>query len=124
MYAMREIRKYAKMIAERFCPLKIILFGSYAYGSPNEDSDVDILVLMDCPRGTTSKAIQIRCAIDAPFPVDLLVRSPRTFARRIAWGDYFLEEIEDKGRVLYEATNEGMDQKGRGRFHQRPARTP
>ena len=45
---MRVIRDYARRVAERFQPEKIILFGSYAYGTPHEDSDVDILVVMPC----------------------------------------------------------------------------
>ena len=43
---MQVIRDYARRVAERFQPEKIILFGSYAYGTPHEDSDVDILVVM------------------------------------------------------------------------------
>ena len=40
------IRRFAHRIAERFQPDKIILFGSYAYGKPHEESDVDLLVIM------------------------------------------------------------------------------
>lgn len=43
---MRVIRRYTRAIAAEFSPDKIILFGSYAYGTPHEDSDVDILVVM------------------------------------------------------------------------------
>ena len=45
---MRLIRRFARQAAERFHPDKIILFGSYAYGTPHADSDVDILVIMPC----------------------------------------------------------------------------
>ena len=43
---MRVIREYVRRVAECFQPDRIILFGSYAYGTPNEDSDVDLLVVM------------------------------------------------------------------------------
>jgi predicted nucleotidyltransferase len=43
---MRVIRRFARDVAEKFHPDKIILFGSQAYGTPHEDSDVDILVVM------------------------------------------------------------------------------
>jgi predicted nucleotidyltransferase len=43
---MHLIRRFARQVAERFQPDKIILFGSYAYGTPHADSDVDILVIM------------------------------------------------------------------------------
>ncbi len=46
MVAKREIRSLVSRIASEFRPERIILFGSYAYGKPNEDSDVDLLVLM------------------------------------------------------------------------------
>jgi len=46
MVTRREINILARRIADRFQPSKIILFGSYAYGEPKEDSDVDLLVVM------------------------------------------------------------------------------
>ena len=43
---MRVIRRFARQVAERFEPERIILFGSHAYGTPHAASDVDILVIM------------------------------------------------------------------------------
>ena len=40
------IRHFARRLAERFQPDKIVLFGSYPYGKPHEESDVDLLVIM------------------------------------------------------------------------------
>src|SRR5689334_12151610 len=77
------IRRFVREVAERFDPEKIILFGSYAYGTPHEDSDVDILVVMPA-RNQLDQAVRIRLAVDAPFPMDLLVRTPENLARRIA----------------------------------------
>src|SRR5438093_7391272 len=82
------IRRFARAVAERFDPDKIILFGSYAYGQPHEDSDVDILVVMPA-RGEISQAVRIQMAIDAPFPMDLIVRTPEHLAARLAEGDSF-----------------------------------
>ena len=109
-------------IAERFKPQKIILFGSYAYGKPTEDSDVDYMILM---RGTRSedRALDIRMAIKFDFPVDVLVRSPAVFERRIAMGDFFLMDIKEKGKVLYEALDERVGRQGRGRLRVSNART-
>jgi predicted nucleotidyltransferase len=97
------IRRFAREVAERFQPDKIILFGSHAYGEPHVDSDVDILVIMPA-RNEIDQAIRIRLAIDAPFPMDFLVRTPKTMAWRLAEGDSFLEEIVTKGKFLYEKT--------------------
>jgi uncharacterized protein len=101
------IRRLAKEIAERFRPERIILFGSYAYGTPNPDSDVDLLVVTPAS-DEISKAARIHLAIDTAFPVDLLVRTPQRLARRLAWGDWLLLEIVTRGQILYEATDQGM----------------
>ena len=97
----RVIRRFARDVAERFAPEKIILFGSHAYGTPHEDSDVDILVVMPA-RNELDQAVRIRLAVDYRFPLDLLVRTPRNLAWRLAEGDSFLREIVSKGKVLYE----------------------
>src|SRR5436189_4153132 len=82
---MRVIRRYAREVAERFEPDKIILFGSYAYGTPHEDSDVDILVIMPA-RNVIDQAVRIRLAIESRFPMDLIVRKPKDLEWRIAEG--------------------------------------
>jgi len=104
---MRVIRRFARQVAERFRPDKIILFGSYAYGAPNADSDVDILVIMPA-RNQGSKAGRIRWEVPAPFPMDLIVRTPQQMRWRLAEGDSFHTEIVSKGKVLYEKTDQGM----------------
>jgi uncharacterized protein len=109
---MREIRRSARQVAERFGPEKIILFGSYAYGTPHQDSDVDILVIMPASN-ELSKAAQISIAIDPPFPLDIIVRTPKNMAWRLAEGDSFLREITSKGKVLYEKAHAGMGKSGR-----------
>src|SRR5438309_6675819 len=95
------IRRYARQIAERFQPEKVILFGSYAYGTPTPDSDVDLLVVMPA-RDQFSQAVRIAEAIERGFPLDLLVRTPRVLEQRLRWGDWFLREIVTRGKVLYE----------------------
>jgi predicted nucleotidyltransferase len=56
---LRVIRRYARSIAEEFHPDKIILFGSHAYGTPHEDSDMDLLVVMPA-RNQHDQAVRIR----------------------------------------------------------------
>src|SRR5262245_38634459 len=73
---LRVIRRYARAIAEEFQPDKIILFGSYAYGTPHEDSDVDLLVVMPA-RDPHSQAVRIQWQLSAPFPLDLIIRTPK-----------------------------------------------
>src|SRR6516225_3611839 len=98
---MRVIRQFARQVAERFQPDKIILFGSHAYGTPHADSDVDILVVMPC-RNQLDQAAKIHTTLLPPFPLDILVRTPHNMNWRLAEGDSFLREITLKGKVLYE----------------------
>ena len=108
----RQIETYAKDVARQFRPLKIVLFGSYAYGNPTEDSDVDLMVVMPKdPSGIRNrdKAIAIDSAIPATFPLDLLVRNPEDIAWRLEEGDCFLQDVFSRGRVLYEASDRRVD---------------
>jgi uncharacterized protein len=115
---MRVIRRFARLVAERFEPEKIILFGSYAYGTPHADSDVDILVIMPA-RNQLDQAVKISLDIDPPFPLDIIVRTPYTMRWRLAEGDSFLQEIMTKGKVLYEKNHAGVGAQSRKRL---PAR--
>jgi HEPN domain-containing protein/predicted nucleotidyltransferase len=102
---MRLIRRFARQVAERFHPDQIILFGSYAYGTPHSESDVDILVVMPCSDQLT-QAARIRWQIPAPFSVDLHVRTPKTIKWRLGEGELFLTKVVTKGKVLYRSGKE------------------
>ena len=93
-----------------------MIFGSYAYGTPNYDSDVDLLVLKNFRGSPNQQYDKIRLTIVMPFPVDLLVRRPAEVERRIRWGDFFLCEIMKNGLVLYDADNARMGELGRRRL--------
>ena len=108
---MRVIQHFVREVAEQFQPEKIILFGSHAYGTPHADSDVDILVVMPA-RNQIDQAVRIDQAIDAPFPLDLIVRTPKNLSRRLKEGDWFLREIVAKGKLLYEKDDARMVEKG------------
>lgn len=94
------IRKVSRQIGEQFHPEQVILFGSYAYGQPHRDSDVDLLVVMPA-RNQIDQAVKISLAIDPPFPVDIIVRTPHNLEWGLMEGDSFVEEIVSKGKVLY-----------------------
>jgi len=99
----KAIAGVVRQIAEKFHPQKIILFGSYARGNPQPDSDVDLLVVMETPLKEMQQAVRICLSIDYHFGLDLIVRTPRTLKERIAMGDSFLCEITADGKVVYEA---------------------
>ena len=115
---MRVIRKFARDVAKRFQPDKIILFGSYAYGTPNEASDVDILVVMPC-RNQIDQAVRIHNAIDPQFDVQVIVRTPYNLGWRLAERESFHTEIVTKRKVLYEEGNSGVGARGRSRLSRR-----
>jgi predicted nucleotidyltransferase len=98
---MRVIRRYARAIADEFHPDRIILFGSYAYGTPNEDSDVDLLVVMPA-RNQHDQAVRILWRLAAPFSLDLLVRTPKEMKWRLAEGESFTTTMVTKVKVLHE----------------------
>ena len=99
------IAEITRLIVEQFHPQKIVLFGSYAYGSPRPESDVDLLVVMDTPLRTIEQAQKIRQYLDPLFGLDLVVYTPENLAKRLAWGDPFLQEIVARGKVLYKSVD-------------------
>jgi predicted nucleotidyltransferase len=115
------IRRYVRQVVEKFHPQQVILFGSHAYGKPDTDSDVDLLVVMPAAN-QINKAVRIGLSVPAPFPLDLIVRTPENLAYRLKWNDWFLREIVDRGIVLYDAVDSGVAAKGRGRPSDRPPR--
>lgn len=100
---MRTIRAIAKHIADTFNPEKIILFGSYAHGKPSAWSDVDLLVVMDAPKGDPETSLEIHQSLPMlTFGLDIVVRSSHAIERRKKLGDWFLIDITEQGKVLYE----------------------
>ena len=103
--AEKDIEDFIARIAQRFRPKKVIIFGSFAYGKPIEGSDVDILVIMDTSLRSVEQALELRKAIKAPFPMDLIVRTPKQIEERLALGDFFVKEVLTKGKLLYETSD-------------------
>jgi uncharacterized protein len=91
-----------RRIVEKFQPYKVVLFGSYAYGTPDLDSDVDLLVVIDSDESMAQRIRRVTEVAKVRFlPMDIIVRTPAEMAQRLVMGDFFLAEILDKGKVLY-----------------------
>ena len=102
MISQIEIQAACDTIVREFAPEQVILFGSYAYGTPTEHSDVDLLVVMPIPESERHcKEREIRERIPHRFRIDVRVRSPEEITFRVAHNDWFLREILEKGNVLY-----------------------
>jgi predicted nucleotidyltransferase len=100
-----EIKAWCRRVALEFRPERIVLFGSFAAGTQTDDSDVDVLIVMPLARGQRDvrMAAAIRQRVQASFPMDVIVRSPRQIAKRLAQGDGFIAGIIREGRLLYES---------------------
>jgi predicted nucleotidyltransferase len=104
MYTFSDIKQYSKKIAKQFKPEKIILFGSAAKNRQQNNSDVDLMVIMEYKGRGVEQAFLIRKSIPATFPLDIIVRKPEQISKRLEAGDFFIEDIILEGVVLYERT--------------------
>ncbi len=79
---------------------KIILFGSYAYGQPTKNSDIDLLVVADTDKSFHERIQQARPLLPKGKPIDLIILTPTEYQKsRLA--NPLISEIESKGRVIY-----------------------
>ena len=102
MVTMSAITELSHRIAEEFNPEKIILFGSQAYGTGKEYSDVDLLVIMRFEGHPFDKSMEILNQVDPDFSVDVIVRDPVDAAKRYREYDPLIRDAFDRGRVLHE----------------------
>lgn len=104
---MIDIELIKQTIVEKLKPLnpeKIILFGSYAYGTPTENSDLDICVIKNDIKSRIDVKRQIRAALkDIRVPKDILVETEEYFLSHSDqnWINTALYDIRNKGLVLY-----------------------
>jgi predicted nucleotidyltransferase len=97
---LKLIRKVIRQIVESCHPQKIVLFGSYAYGKPKPNSDVDLLVVMRSRKRPIDREIEVSRSLRFyPFPMDILVRTPLEIRRRIQMGDpFYLDVVRTRGK--------------------------
>ncbi len=99
---------YLRVLVEQFHPQQVILFGSYAYGQPDEHSDVDLLVVKELEESVLKDKVQIRRAWwrmprrEPLLPFDLILVSPQRHLERLENAGGFYDEIIRKGLMLYE----------------------
>lgn len=101
-----QLQKITENLVRKFQPEKVVLFGSWAYGQPGPDSDVDLLVVKEA-----DDIRRLRREIDGsifprPFPIDLIVYTPEQLEQARNERDFFITEILTKGQFLYERRRE------------------
>jgi predicted nucleotidyltransferase len=88
-----------------YAPEKIILFGSYAYGRPGRDSDIDLLIIKQTAENFLDRWMTVQRLLNGlhrSIPLEALVMTPDEINQRLLAGDQFLKEILAKGEVLYD----------------------
>jgi uncharacterized protein len=100
----KTLPRAIKRIVSELKPEKIILFGSYAYGNPTPDSDVDLLVIMKTKAKEVDRYVAVSNLLyPRQFPVDILVKTPKEIELASKKrGNFFMREILTKGKVVYE----------------------
>ncbi len=98
----KEIKKVVDRIVKNYKPEKIILFGSFAYGRPAKDSDVDLFIVKNTKEPRTKRHLEVdRMLLDRDMPLDILVYTPQEIEKRISLGDFFVKNIIKQGKILY-----------------------
>lgn len=100
------VSEIVEKLRKEYNPLKIILFGSYAYGNPAKDSDIDLFILKNTNERRVDRFVHVKRIIYDPYrkiPVSPLVYTPDELEKRLTMGDDFVREIIEKGVVLYES---------------------
>jgi predicted nucleotidyltransferase len=104
---MIDINEVKSMIVAKLMPLdpdKIILFGSYVYGTPNEDSDLDILIIKNNYKDKWEEKVKIRNALKSiRIPKDILIEKENYFLSHSdkKWINTALYDAKNRGEVLY-----------------------
>lgn len=103
-----KLLPYLRVLIEQFQPQQVILFGSYAYGQPDEDSDVDLLVIKPLEQSPVREAAEIlrawrpiRWQGDS-LPFELLIETPANHSIRRTKRGSFYSEVVCSGLQLYE----------------------
>ena len=100
----KELQKITRKIVEKYKPEKIILFGSYAWGKPTEDSDIDLFIVKNSRKRKIDRERELRTVLFGNnFPaMDLLIYTPKEVEKRLFIEDFFVKQILSEGEILYE----------------------
>ena len=102
MQNQKEIQNIVNQIVKNYKPEKIILFGSFAYGKPKPSSDVDFLIIKNTKKKKVERIKDVLMQIKSNLPVEPLIYNPKEVQNRLSLGDFFFQDIVNKGKVVYE----------------------
>ena len=104
--ARQVIEDMVRKLVREYQPERVVLFGSYAYGTPDEESDIDLLIVKKTPERFIKRMVAVRRILTDPkrsIALETIVLTPQEVSRQLAKGDQFIAEIMEKGKVLYAA---------------------
>lgn len=102
--ARKVIQDIVRKLVAEYAPQKVILFGSYARGTPRPDSDIDLLIVKETSERFIDRWVTVRRLLSDPqrlIPLETIILTPQELAHRLEVGDQFIAEILEKGEVLY-----------------------
>lgn len=100
----KELERLIRPLIEKYEPQEIVLFGSYAYGNPTRDSDLDLLIVKETSESPFMRRVTVSriCEdLHRRIPFQPLVVTPTEIRQRLELGDPFFKEIHEKGLILY-----------------------
>jgi predicted nucleotidyltransferase len=101
-----KILEIVKKISSGYKPEKVILFGSYAAGNPNHNSDLDIFIIKDTDIPRPQRTVQVRKMLfGSKVPIDLIVYTPEEVEKQKGNKYSFVYEVLKTGITLYEQPN-------------------
>lgn len=95
-----QINSITSQLIKKYKPQKIILFGSYVYGEPTQESDVDLLVIANTNKKFHERVQEVRTFLPKDRPFDLIVLTPSEY-QKTRMKNALILEIESKGKVIY-----------------------
>ena len=99
------VNHYINNLSKKITVNGVLLFGSYAYGQPGPDSDIDLLIIKDTSDRPIDRRVSVRKIVsdrNRRIPFEPLVLTQNEVEERISRGDQFIEEILTEGEILYE----------------------
>jgi len=98
-----KIKPLVSKIVDEYNPEKVYLFGSYAWGNPTVDSDIDLFIVKNTTESQRGRSRKLRNLLfGSGVPFDLFIYTPDEIKKRLNMGDFFINNIIEKGEVLYE----------------------